>query len=222
MSFGTQSCVYCQVLTAPRSPLNVRVTGCIWRSVSTVNCTYEFSWVTYVSSFLGDSIHSTGPSTYESWVCDYRKFYSSRSVITVCTYGAQWNDISSYERESCGPFARIRTVRWTCRQSNKTIVEQSVITSQSKIWCVPTVTECDPVCPNHVYMWAPISVGVLITKSQSKDWYQSHWTQRIIMNKNSQPMDHYRFYNLVGQQVSTLVANCMASRINHSPTLRFP
>ena len=53
------------------------------------------------------------------------------------------------------------------------------------------------------------------------------------MNKNPQPMDHYRFYNLVGQQVSTLVANSpwptlslrqahhrMASRINHSRTSR--
>ena len=113
-------------------------------------------------------------------------------------------------------------------------INHLVTTSQSQIWCVPTVTECDPVCPNHVYMWAPISVGILFTKIQSKDWYQSTWTPRIIKSKNpSLCMDHDRFYNLVGQQVSTLVANLpwpmlslrqaqhrMASRIKHTRTSR--
>ena len=108
------------------------------------------------------------------------------------------------------------------------------LVTTSPILCVPTVTECDPVCPNHVYMWALISVGILITKIQSKDWHQSTWTPRI-MNKNPQPMDHFKFYNLVGQQESTLVANSpwptlslrqahhrMASRINHTRTSRSP
>ena len=114
-------------------------------------------------------------------------------------------------------------------------INHLVTTSQSQIWCVPTVTECDPVCPNHVYMWASISVGILFIKMQSKDWYHSTWTPGIIMNKNPQPMDHYRLYNLVGQQGSTLVANSpwptrsrrqahhrMASRISHSRTSRSP
>ena len=67
-------------------------------------------------------------------------------------------------------------------------INHLVTTSQSQRWCVPTVTECDPVCSNHVYMWAPISVGILFIKIQSKDWYQSTWTPRIIMNKNPQPI----------------------------------
>ena len=61
------------------------VNGHIRLSISTVNRTYELSGITHVTPFRKYGKHSTGPSTYGTWVRTYSKFFSCNSVLTVCS-----------------------------------------------------------------------------------------------------------------------------------------
>ena len=104
-----------------------RITGRIRLSVSTVNRTYELSGITHVTSFRKYGKHSTGPSTYGPWVRTYSKLFSSKSVLTVCSYRAQSNEIHAYGRVSHGSIPRVRigTACCTYGQSNTTNVSGS-------------------------------------------------------------------------------------------------
>ena len=75
----------------------------------------------------------------------------SRSALTICTLRSQWNDIHSYERDSRGSLARIRTVHCTCRQQNKTIVQHC--RSMQQIFIVWDVTQYDCVTVISVHMF---------------------------------------------------------------------
>ena len=91
--------------------------GRIRLSVSTVNRTYELSGITHVTPFRKYGKHSTGPSTYGPWVRAYSKLFSRKSVLTVCSYRAQSNEICTYGRVSRGSLPRVRRYG----QSNTTI-----------------------------------------------------------------------------------------------------
>ena len=52
--------------------------------------------------------HSIGSSTYGPWVRTYSKLFSRKSVLTVCRYRAQSNEICTYGRVSRGSLPRIR------------------------------------------------------------------------------------------------------------------
>ena len=82
--------------------------GCIRLSVSTVNRTYELSGITHVTPFRKYGKHSTGPSTYGPWARTYSKLFSCKPVLTVCSYGAQSNEICTYGRVSRGTIPRVR------------------------------------------------------------------------------------------------------------------
>ena len=82
--------------------------GRIRLSVSTVNRTYELTGITHVTPFRKYGKHSTGPSTYGAWVRTYSKLFSCKSVLTVCSYRAQANEICTYGRLSRGSLARVR------------------------------------------------------------------------------------------------------------------
>ena len=82
--------------------------GRIRLSVSTVNRTDELSGITYVTSFRKYGKHSTGPSTYGPCVRTYSKLFSCMSVLTVCSYIAQSNEIHTYGRVSRGSIPRVR------------------------------------------------------------------------------------------------------------------
>ena len=81
--------------------------GRIRLSVSTVNHTYELSGITHVTPFRKYGKHSTGPSTYGPWVRTYSKLFSCKSVLTVCSYRAQSNEICTYGRVSRGSLPRV-------------------------------------------------------------------------------------------------------------------
>ena len=83
-------------------------TGRIRLSVSTVNRTYELSGITHVTPFRKYGKHSTGPSTYGPWARTYSKLFSCKPVLTVCSYGAQSNEICTYGRVSGGTIPRVR------------------------------------------------------------------------------------------------------------------
>ena len=68
--------------------------------VSTVNRTYELSGITHVTPFCKYGNHLTGPSTFGPWVRTYSKLFSCKSVLTVCSYRAQSNEICTYGRVS--------------------------------------------------------------------------------------------------------------------------
>ena len=51
--------------------------------------------------------YSTGSSTYGPWVRTYSKLFSCKSVLTVCTYRAQSNEICTYGRVSRGSLQRV-------------------------------------------------------------------------------------------------------------------
>ena len=51
--------------------------------MSTRNRTYEFLGITHVTPFRKNGKHSTGPSTYGSWLRTYNKLFSCKSVLTV-------------------------------------------------------------------------------------------------------------------------------------------
>ena len=87
---------------------NFAVNGRIRLSVSTVNRTYELSGITHVTSFRKYGKHSTGPSTYGPCVRTYSKLFSCKSVLTVCSYRAQSNEIHTYGRVSRGSIPRVR------------------------------------------------------------------------------------------------------------------
>ena len=76
--------------------------GRIRLSVSKVNRTYELSRISHVTPFRKYGKHSTGPSTYGLWVRTYSKLLSCKSVLTVCRYRAQSNEIWTYGRVSRG------------------------------------------------------------------------------------------------------------------------
>ena len=82
--------------------------GRIRLSVSTVNRTYELSGKTHVTPFRKYGKHSTGPSTYGPWARTYSKLFSCKPVLTVCSYGAQSNEICTYGRVSRGTIPRVR------------------------------------------------------------------------------------------------------------------
>ena len=82
--------------------------GRIRLSVSTVNRTYELSGITHVTPFRKYGKHSTGPSTYGPWTRTYSKLFSCKPVLTVCSYGAQSNEICTYGRVSRGTIPRVR------------------------------------------------------------------------------------------------------------------
>ena len=84
------------------------VIGRIRLSVSTVNRTYELSGITHVTPFRKYGKHSTGPSTYGPWSRTYSKLFSCKPVLTVCSYGAQSNEICTYGRVSRGTIPRVR------------------------------------------------------------------------------------------------------------------
>ena len=77
-------------------------------SVSTVNRSYELTGITHVTPFRKYGKHSTGPSTYGSWVRTYSKLFSCKFVLTVCSYRAQANEICTYGRVSRGSLPRVR------------------------------------------------------------------------------------------------------------------
>ena len=99
-------------------------TGRIRLSVSAVNRTCELSGITHVTPFRKYGKHSTGPSTYGPWVRTYSKL-SCTSILTVCSYRAQSNEICAYGRVSRGSLPRVRwygllylrTVDDHCKQS---------------------------------------------------------------------------------------------------------
>ena len=86
------------------------VIGRIRLSVSTVNRTYELSEITHVTPFRKYGKHSTGTSkvTYGPWARAYSKLFSCKPVLTVCSYGAQSNEICTYGRVSRGSIPRVR------------------------------------------------------------------------------------------------------------------
>ena len=84
------------------------VIGRIRLSVSTVNRTYELSGITHVTPFRKYGKHSTGSSTYGPWARTYSKLFSCKPVHTVCSYGAQSNEICTYGRVSRGTIPRVR------------------------------------------------------------------------------------------------------------------
>ena len=62
----------------------------------------------HVTAFRKNGKHSTGPSTYGPWVRTYSKWISLKSVLTVCSYKAQSNEICTYRRVSRGSLPRVR------------------------------------------------------------------------------------------------------------------
>ena len=88
--------------------MNRKVTGCIRLSVSRVKRTYELSGITHVTPFRKYGKHSTGLSTYGPWVRTYSNLFSCKSVLTVCSYSAQSNEICTYRRVSRGYLPRVR------------------------------------------------------------------------------------------------------------------
>ena len=70
--------------------------------------TYELSRMTHVTAFLKYGKHSTWPSTYGLWIRTYRKSFSCKSLLTVCCYKAQSNEICMYGRVSRGSLPRVR------------------------------------------------------------------------------------------------------------------
>ena len=95
---------YCHVV---KSLLNLQINGRIRLCVSSANRTYELSGITHVTPFRRYGKHSTGPSTYGPWVRTY-KLFSCKSVLTVCSYRAQSNEIYTYGRVSRGSLPRVR------------------------------------------------------------------------------------------------------------------
>ena len=72
------------------------VSGRIWLSVSTVNHTYKLSGMNHVTPFRKYRKHLTGLSTYGPRVRTNSKLFSCKSVLTVCGYRAQSNEICTY------------------------------------------------------------------------------------------------------------------------------
>ena len=100
--------------------------GRIRLSVSTVNRTYDLLRITHVTPFPKYRKHSTGPSTYGPWARTYSKLFSCEPILTVCSYGAQSNEICT---EGChvGLFREfVGTACCTYGQSNTTILNNKV------------------------------------------------------------------------------------------------
>ena len=84
--------------------------------------TYELSRMTHMTAFLKYGKHSTWPSTYGLWIRTYRKSFSCKSLLTICCYKAQSNEICMYGRVSRGLFREfVGTACCTYGQSNTTI-----------------------------------------------------------------------------------------------------
>ena len=82
--------------------------GRIRLSVSRANRTYELSGIIHVTLLRKYGKYSTGPCTYGPWVRTYSKLFSCKSVLTVCSYRAQSNEIYAYGRVSRGSLPRVR------------------------------------------------------------------------------------------------------------------
>ena len=87
------------------------VNPCIGLSVRTVNRTYEISWITHVTPFHRYGKHSTGPSN--KLLMDNESILTANCsavnyILTGCSYGAQSNEIYTYERVSRGSLTRVR------------------------------------------------------------------------------------------------------------------
>ena len=87
---------------------NREITCRIRLSISTVIHTYEHSGITHVTPFGKYGKHSTGPSAYGPWVRTYSKLFCCKSVLPVCSYRAQSNEICMYRRVSRGSIPRVR------------------------------------------------------------------------------------------------------------------
>ena len=82
--------------------------GRIRLPISTLNHTYVISGITHATPFRKYGKHSTGLSTYWLWVRSYSKLFSCKSVLTICSYRAQSNEICMYGRASRGSLPRVR------------------------------------------------------------------------------------------------------------------
>ena len=104
--------VHCGMFTGNNLPDNRcsrdHNNGRIRLSVSTINRTCELSGITHVTSFRKYGKHSTRPSTYGPCVRTYSKLFSCQSVLTLCSYRAQSNEIPTYGRVSRGSIPRVR------------------------------------------------------------------------------------------------------------------
>ena len=74
---------------------------------STASRTYELWWIAHVTPFRKYGKHSTEPSTYGPLVQTYGKLFSCKSVLTVCSYRAQSNEICTYGRVSRGSLQKV-------------------------------------------------------------------------------------------------------------------
>ena len=84
------------------------IIGHIWLSGSTVNHTHELSGINHVTLFRKYGKHSTGSITYGPWARTYRKLFSCKSVLMVCSYRAQSNEMCMHERVSRGSLPWVR------------------------------------------------------------------------------------------------------------------
>ena len=110
--------------------------GHIRLSVSTVNHTNELSGITHVTPFCSYGKHSTGPSTYGLWVHTYSKLFSCKSVLMVCGYRSQSNEICTYRKASCGSLLRVRKCGLLYLQTveyDHCMLELSLLTQQGLI-----------------------------------------------------------------------------------------
>ena len=82
--------------------------GRIRLSESAENRTYQLSKITHVTPFRKYVIHSTGPRIYGRWDRTYSMLFSCKSILTVCSYRAQSNEICMYGIVSRGSLPRVR------------------------------------------------------------------------------------------------------------------
>ena len=96
----------------------VRLPQCQWSKpdgygkISQCITTTKHSKAVTVCIFLGIYCkygkHSSGPSTYRQWVHTYKKLFSCKSVLTICSYRIQSNETCTYRRVSSGCLLRVR------------------------------------------------------------------------------------------------------------------
>ena len=104
-----------------------------WSYSTAVYRTYKLPGVTHVTPSCTYGKHSTGPSTNRSWVRTYNRLFSCKSVLKICGYRAQSNEIHTYGRLSRGSPPRVRkyTICHTYGQSNTTNITQRQVTTIS-------------------------------------------------------------------------------------------
>ena len=139
--------------------------GRIRLSVSTVNRTDELSGITHVTLFRKYGKHSTGSSTYGPWVRTYSKLFSCKSVLTVCSYRAQSNEICTYGRMSRGSLSRLRrcglpylrTVRYDhCLKSGLFPVQGSNWWFLISPPDIVSIGDCPYCVISNINVWSPV------------------------------------------------------------------